>query len=148
MRASALMLCLLLASLASSPVLAEACYVTSRSSSDAIVEVEKELCYEFVGMSEGAIDWSCSNESTDMISSQQEKVMRCAEGSIGRCEAALTQESLANYRSTGPDQEQNRPAVPNDAKVITRYYSSDDANQLRIDCESAGGTWQAGEKES
>lgn len=131
--------------LTAADVLADACYVTSRSSSDAIAEVEKELCYEFVGMSQGDIDWSCSNESDEMINTRQHKVARCSRDSVGTCEAALTQESLANYRSTGEDESQARPAVPNDAKVLTHYYHVTDLRQVRLDCESAGGTWRDGE---
>lgn len=145
MRTPALILCLLLGNLASATALAEACYVSSSTSSEAIAEVEQELCYEFVGMSDGAIDWSCSNENDQMLNTEQKKVVRCADDSLGRCEAALTQESLANYRSTGENQRENRPAVPNDAKVITYYYSAGDLQQVRIDCERSGGTWQTGQ---
>ncbi|AVO56372.1 hypothetical protein [Ectopseudomonas mendocina] len=122
--------------------LADACYVSSRSSSDAIREVEKELCYEFVGMSQGDIDWSCNNESDEMINTQQQKVASCSSDSIGTCEAALTQESLSNYRSTAEDEDQARPAIPNDAKVVTHYYNVGDLRQVRLDCENAGGTWR------
>lgn len=145
MRTSLLCVSLLLGSLSAGTALAEACYVSSRASSDAIAEVEKEHCYEFTGMEKGAIDWSCSNESNEMINSQQRKVAQCAPDSVGRCEAALTQESLANYRSTAEDQKQARPAVPNDAKVITHYYTAGDLKQVRIDCESSGGTWRDGQ---
>ncbi|ATH82205.1 hypothetical protein A471_22148 [Ectopseudomonas mendocina DLHK] len=133
---------LLLGCLSAGQVWAEACYVTSSASSDAIAEVEQELCYEFTGMDEGAIDWSCSNESTDMIRREQQKVASCAADKIGSCEAALTQATLANYRAGDDDQGKPRPAVPNDAKVITHYYRAGDLRQVRIDCESSGGTWR------
>lgn len=145
MRIPALVLCLTLGSLVSGPVLAEACYVSTRSSSDAVPEVEKEQCYEFSGVSEGDIDWSCSNESNEVLNTEKRKVAQCDTGSLGRCEAALTQETLANYRSTDQDESKPRPAVPNDAKVVTHYYSADDLAQARTDCERIGGTWQQGE---
>ncbi|MGE8497491.1 MAG: hypothetical protein ACN6O6_08270 [Pseudomonas sp.] len=146
MRTPALFLSLVLGSLVTSTAFAEACYVTTRSSSEAIPKVEKDHCYEFVGAAKGDIDWSCSNESTEVLNSEKRKVERCEAGSQGRCEAALTQEALANHRSTGDDEEQARPAVPNDAKVITHYYNADDLAQARTDCESSGGTWQQGEE--
>jgi hypothetical protein len=143
MRASVLVSSFLLGSLYTGIALGEACYVLNRSSSEAIPVVGKELCYEFFGAPEDAIDWSCSNENDQMINSQQRRLSHCDKaGSLGSCEAALTQETLTNYRSTGPNLEQFRPFVPNDAKVITRYYHTDDLNQLRIECEKVGGTWR------
>lgn len=133
---------LLLGALAAGDALAEACHVSASASSEAIKEVAQEYCYEFVGMDDGAIDWSCHNETGDMINSQQRKVASCAEARLGTCEAALTQASLTNPRSVDDDRGKPRPAVPNDAKVITHYYQAGDLNQVRIDCESAGGTWQ------
>jgi len=127
--------------LASPLALADACHVTTRSSSAAVPEVETEHCYEFVGASEGDIDWSCSNESTEMLNSQKRKVDQCAADSLGRCEAALTQEALANQRSTGQNEAKPRPAIPNDAKVVTYYYRVDDLAQARTDCKTVGGTW-------
>lgn len=145
MRTPALSVCLLLASLASATALAEACHVTTRAASAAIPEVEQDLCYEFVGMSEGDIDWSCGTDSDQMLSTRTRKVERCAGGSLGRCEAALTQATLANYRAGGEDRRRARPAVPNGAKVITRYYRAEDLKQVRIDCETQGGTWRDAE---
>ncbi|AEB58474.1 hypothetical protein MDS_2443 [Ectopseudomonas mendocina NK-01] len=133
---------LLLGALTAGDALAEACYVSASASSDAIQEVEQEFCYEFTGMDKGAIDWSCHNETGDMISSEQRKVASCAEAKLGSCEAALTQETLTNYRSGDDDRGEARPAVPNDAKVVTHYYQAGDLKQVRIDCESAGGTWR------
>lgn len=144
MRTSVFLSCFLVGSLSSGIALGEACYVSNRSSSASIPEVEKDLCYEFVGMSEGDIDWSCSNENDQMINSQQRKVSHCETGSLASCEAAVTQETLANYRAAGQNREQARPAVPNDAKIITHYYRTENLKQLRIDCENVGGTWRAG----
>lgn len=135
-------LLLMLCSLASGSVMAEACHVMTRSSSAAVPEVETETCYEFTGMPAGAIDWACSNESKEMLSNQKQRVEHCASGSRGRCVAALTQESLANPRSAAENRQQPRPAVPNDAKVITHYYSVANLGQARSDCENSGGEWQ------
>nr|WP_179058664.1 hypothetical protein [Pseudomonas taiwanensis]NWL76478.1 hypothetical protein [Pseudomonas taiwanensis] len=122
--------------------LAEACHVMTRSSSSAVPAVEMESCYEFTGVPESTIDWSCSNESKEMLSSQKHPVERCADGSDGQCIAALTQESLANPRSGAENESQARPAIPNDAKVITYYYSVANLGQARTDCENSGGTWR------
>ncbi|MNQ27789.1 hypothetical protein D3C85_410540 [compost metagenome] len=140
MRIAALLF--LLGSLASGPALAEACHVLTRSSSADVPEVETESCYEFQGMPADAIGWSCSNESKEMLNSQKQPVESCKSGSRGRCVAALTQESLANPKSTGENQPTARPSVPNDAKVITHYYSVANLGQARTDCENGGGTWQ------
>lgn len=136
---------LLLSWLVAGEALAAACQVTAEPSSSAIRAVEKELCYEFTGMDEGAIDWACTDQKGEMIVRRQHPVESCASGSVGRCEAALTQETLSNYRAFDDDQGKPRPAVPNDAKVITHYYRTGDLKQVRIDCESSGGTWQEGE---
>ncbi len=131
-----------LACLAASDALAEACHVIAEPSSTAVPAVAEELCYEFSGVDEGTIDWACGDQGGSMIDQRQQRVAKCATGSVGRCEAALTQETLSNYRSFDEDQGKPRPAVPNDARVITHYYRSDDLKQVRIDCESSGGTWR------
>ena len=140
MRIAALLF--LLGSLASGTALADACHMLTCSSSAEVPEVETESCYEFQGMPADAIGWSCSNESKDMLNSQKQQVERCKAGSRGRCVAALPQESLANPRSTGENRPIARPSVPNDAKVITHYYSVANLGQARSDCENGGGTWQ------
>nr|WP_307319489.1 MULTISPECIES: hypothetical protein [Pseudomonas] len=135
---------LLFGALAAGDALADACYVSTSASSEAIQEVEQEFCYEFIGMRDGDIDWSCNNEeSGGMMNSEQRKVASCADAKLGSCEAALTQETLTNPRSGDDDRGKPRPVVPNDAKVITHYYQAGDLDQVRIDCESSGGTWQA-----
>ena len=133
---------LLIGALAAGDALAEACYVSASASSDAIAEVEQEFCYEFTGMDKGAIDWSCNNATGDMINSEQRKVASCAAAKLGSCEAALTQETLTNYRSGDDDRGEARPAVPNEAKVLTPYYRAGDLKPVRIDCENSGGTWR------
>ncbi|MGP0175170.1 hypothetical protein ACSVIJ_25280 [Pseudomonas sp. NCHU5208] len=128
--------------LAASDALAEACHVIAQPTSTAVEVVAEELCYEFIGMDDDALDWACSNQPGAMIERRQQLVASCATGSAGRCDAALTQATLRNYRAFDDDRGKPRPAVPNDAKVITHYYRSDNLEQLRIDCESSGGTWQ------
>lgn len=145
MRTPVLSACFLLGSLVSATALADACHVTTRSATSAVPEVAEELCYEFVGVSEGTIDWSCGSDSDQVLSTQTLKVERCPGDSLGRCEAALTQATLANYRAGGEDRSKARPALPNDAKVITRYYRAEELKQVRIDCENLGGTWRDGE---
>lgn len=132
----------LLCLLGTGSTLADACHVMTRSSSASVPEVETESCYEFTGVPETAIDWSCSNENKDMLSRQKRQVERCADGSQGQCITALTQESLANPRSGTGNESQAYPAVPNDAKVITYYYSVANLGQARTDCENSGGTWR------
>jgi hypothetical protein len=89
-----------------------------------------------------AINWSCSNESKDMLSTQKHKVARCADGSVGSCIAPLTQESLANPKAAGGDQPATRPSLPKEARVITYYYDTPSLGQARTDCERNDGIWQ------
>ncbi|QHG65122.1 hypothetical protein [Pseudomonas putida] len=132
----------LLASLASGEVLAEACDVQTRSSSEAVKPVEHHTCYSFSNMPAEAINWSCSNESKDMLSTEKHKVARCADGSVGSCIAPLTQETLANPKAGGRDQPSTKPALSKDARVITYYYDTPSLGQARADCERAEGIWQ------
>ncbi len=133
---------LMLGALASTQVLAEACDVVTRSSSEAVTPVEEHTCYTFSGMPAEAIAWSCSNESKEMLNSEKREVPSCAQGSVGRCMAPLTQESLANHSSGGRGEPSTRPAVPDEARVLTYYYSTANLGQARIDCESNAGVWQ------
>ena len=133
---------LLLGSLASMQVLAEACDVMTRSSSSAVKPVEQHTCYSFTGMPGDAIAWSCSNESKEMLNSDKRQVAQCEQGSLGRCTAPLTQESLANPRSGGRGEPTTRPAVPTEARVVTHYYSTADLGQAQIDCKNNSGVWE------
>lgn len=135
-------LLLVLASLTSTQVLAEACDVITRSSSEAVTPVDRHTCYSYSNMPAEAINWSCSNESKDMLSTEKHKVARCADGSVGSCIAPLTQESLANPKAAGSDQPSTRPALPKDARVITYYYDTPSLGQARNDCERNNGIWQ------
>lgn len=135
-------LLLLGACLASSHVLAEACDVVTRSSSEAVKPVEGHTCYSYSNMPAEAIDWSCGNESKEMLSTDKRKVAKCAEGSVGSCIAQLTQETLANPKSMGRDEPATRPAIGKDARVITYYYDTPSLGQARTDCERSNGIWQ------
>lgn len=140
MRAHVLLL--LLGSLASGSALAEACDVSTRSSSAAITPVQQHTCYEFTGVPVGSINWSCSNESKEMLNSEKRKVAQCGDRSLGRCTAPLTQESLANPDSAGSDEPSTRPALSKDARVVTYYYSTANLGQARTDCEQNDGVWE------
>lgn len=135
-------LLLLSCMLASPGVFAEACHVHSQSSSAQVSTVDTESCYEYRGMPDGAIDWSCSNESKEMLSTDKRKVAKCAEGSVGSCIAQLTQETLANPKSMGRDEPATRPAIGKEARVITYYYDTPSLGQARTDCERSNGIWQ------
>jgi hypothetical protein len=136
------LLMVLLGSLASTDVLAEACDVTTRSSSTAVKPVEGRTCYSFSNMPAEAINWSCSNESKEMLSTEKHKVARCADGSVGSCIAPLTQEALANPKAVGGGEPSTRPALAKDARVITYYYDTPSLGQARNDCERNNGIWQ------
>ncbi|WP_411567254.1 hypothetical protein [Pseudomonas sp. KU43P] len=133
----------LLGGLVSTQVLAEeACNVTTRSSSTAVKPVEGHTCYSFSNMPAEAINWSCSNESKEMLSTEKHKVARCADGSVGSCIAPLTQEALANPKAAGGAEPSTRPALSKDARVITYYYDTPSLGQARSDCERSNGIWQ------
>jgi hypothetical protein len=136
------LLMVLLGSLVSTDALAEACDVTTRSSSTAVKPVEGRTCYSFSNMPAEAINWSCSNESKEMLSTEKHKVARCADGSVGSCIAPLTQEALANPKAVGGGEPSTRPALAKDARVITYYYDTPSLGQARNDCERNNGIWQ------
>ncbi|WP_349975360.1 hypothetical protein [Pseudomonas sp. WHRI 8519] len=140
MRLSLLMV--VLGVLASTEVLAEACEVITRSSSEAVKPVEGRTCYSFSDMPAEAINWSCSNESKEMLSTEKRKVPRCADGSVGSCIAPLTQETLANPKSAGRDEASTSPALSKEARVMTYYYDTPSLGQARADCERNNGIWQ------
>lgn len=124
-------LTLMVVSLVCGQAVAEGCNVLTRSSSDAVTPVERHTCYSYSNLPAEAINWSCSNESKDMLNSEKSKVARCADGSVGSCIAPLTQ-------SVGGD----KPALPKDARVITYYYDTPSLGQARTDCERNNGIWQ------
>ncbi|CAN7417588.1 MULTISPECIES: hypothetical protein [Pseudomonas] len=136
-------LLLLIASLIPGLAAAEGCDVLTRSQSAAVPVVETHSCYEYEGMPVNAIDWSCSNESKDMLASTKKKVEQCADHYQASCVATLTQESLANPHSTSKDKNSTSLNIPDSAKVTTYYYDAQHIDQARIDCESGGGHWKA-----
>jgi len=133
---------LLLGSLLGPLAMAEGCHILTRSGSPGVEPVETESCYEFHGMPEGSINWSCSNESQATLGTRQEKVAECDAGYQARCTATLTQEALANHRSSSHDTPRNEVNIPDKAKVVTYYYSLEHTDQAKRDCEVGGGTWE------
>ncbi|MNJ29388.1 hypothetical protein D3C77_239520 [compost metagenome] len=130
------------AMLASGVSFAAACDVHTRSQSASVPSVESHTCYRFTGVDEDTIDWSCSNESKDMLSTEKRRVRACQDNSVGSCTATLTQESLANPHSTSKAPQRDTLAIPEGAQVVTYYYATAHLQQARKDCESAGGRWQ------
>lgn len=133
----------LLASLSPTLVFAEGCDVLTRSQSPSVPVVESHSCYEYEGMPVNAIDWSCSNESKEMLSTTKKKVEQCDDHYQATCIATLTQESLANPHSTSKDKNSKSLNIPDNARVTTYYYGAEHLNQSKIDCESGGGHWKA-----
>jgi hypothetical protein len=133
----------LLAILCPTLVMAEGCDVLTHSQSPAVPVIESHSCYEYDGMPVNAIDWSCSNESKDMLTSTKKKVEQCGDHYQATCIATLTQESLANPHSTSKDKNSTSFNIPDNAQVTTYYYDAEHLNQARIDCESGGGHWKA-----
>ncbi|CAM3387351.1 Ig-like domain-containing protein [Pseudomonas floridensis] len=122
-------------------VLGEACEVRTMPSSPQMPVVQGHTCYEFSGMPQGSIDWSCSNEDKGATPREKRKVDACPQGAAASCSATLTQEALANERSTSKEPGQATLDIPADAKVITWYYEMPEQAQTRIDCEQTGGTF-------
>lgn len=136
-------LLLLLACLSPTLVMAESCDVLTRSQSPSVPAVETHSCYEYENMPVNSIDWSCSNESKEMLTSTKKKVEQCDDHYQATCIATLTQESLANPHSTSKDKNSERPNIPDNAQVTTYYYDAEHLGQAKIDCESGGGHWKA-----
>ena len=132
----------LLGSLASSLAFAAACHVSQSATSAQVPTVVLESCYEFSGVPAEAINWSCSNESNQPLGSDKHPVAACKSGFKATCSAPLSQESLANHRATGDDQAASSFSVPENAQVITYFYSLENQPQAKIDCELGGGKWK------
>jgi hypothetical protein len=124
-------------------VMAQGCDVQTRSSSASVAAVETHSCYEYEGMPVDAIDWSCSNESKDMLNASKKKVEHCADHYQATCIATLTQESLANPHSTSKDKNAKALNIPDSAQVTTYYYDAEHLAQAKIDCENGGGHWKS-----
>ena len=136
-------LLLLIASLSPTLAFAQGCDVITRSQSPSVPVVETHSCYEYEGMPVDAIDWSCSNESKEMLTSTKKKVAQCGDHYQASCMATLTQESLANPQSISKDKNSKSLNIPDNAQVTTYYYNAEHIDQARIDCESGGGHWKA-----
>ncbi|GLK89345.1 hypothetical protein [Pseudomonas turukhanskensis] len=135
-------LVVLLTSFAANGAWAEACMVETRAQSAAVPMVEGKSCYEYKGVPAGSIDWSCSNESKETLTSQKKKVASCPQNAVGTCKATLTQESMANQHSSSKDSQAESANIPKGAQILTYYYDLKDQSQARTDCEKAGGQWQ------
>lgn len=135
-------LLLLIASLCPSLTMAQGCDVITRSQSPAVPVIESHTCYEYENMPVDAIDWSCSNESKEMLTSSKKKVARCGDQYKATCVGKLTPESLANPQSTSKDKDSKSLNIPADAQVATYYYDAEYLAQSKIDCETGGGSWK------
>ncbi|HEX8596674.1 MAG TPA: hypothetical protein VF682_25845 [Pseudomonas sp.] len=118
----------------------EACQVSTRAASEGLPVVQAQTCYEYKGVPPGAIDWSCSNEDRDASPTRKRKIDACPAGAKASCTATLTQESLANERSTSKEPGKDTTNIPPDAQVITLYYEL--TPQAQVDCERGGGHWK------
>jgi hypothetical protein len=134
---------LVIASLSPALAMAQGCDVITRSQSPSVPVIESHTCYEYEGMPVDAIDWSCSNESKEMLSNTKKPVEQCADHYQATCLATLTQESLANPQSTSKDKNSNSLNIPDNAQVTTYYYNAENLAQSKIDCETGGGSWKA-----
>lgn len=90
----------------------------------------------------GTIDWSCSNESKDMLTSTKKKIEHCSDHFQATCLAMLTQEFMANPHSTSKDKNAKSLHIPDNAQVATYYYDAEHLDQSKIVCESSGGRWK------
>ncbi|CDF94271.1 MULTISPECIES: hypothetical protein [unclassified Pseudomonas] len=133
---------LLIACASPATVMAQGCDVITRAQSQSLPAVETHACYEYKGMPDGAIGWSCSNENQTALSTQKAPVERCADGYVATCQARLTQETLANPRSTSKDSGGGSVNIPDHAQITWYYYDVEQLQQAQKDCESTGGRWQ------
>lgn len=119
----------------------EACRVSTRAGGQGIPVVQAQTCYEYKGVPAGSIDWSCSNEDKDASPTSKQKIEACPAGARASCTATLTQEALANERSTSKEAGKDTANLPPNAQVITFYYEL--MPQAQIDCEQGGGHWKS-----
>ena len=133
---------LLVACASPAAVMAQGCDVITQTQSQSVPQIETHACYEYKGVPDDAIGWSCSNESKETLSTRKTPVQRCAEGYVATCQARLTQEALANPRATSKDKTGGSANIPDDAQVTWYYYNVEQAQQARKDCETTGGRWK------
>jgi hypothetical protein len=122
--------------------MAQGCDVLTRSQSPSVPVIETHTCYEYEGMPVDAIDWSCSNESKEMLTSTKKKVEQCGDRYQATCLGTLTAESLSNPQSVSKDKNSKSPNIPKDAQIITYYYGAENLGQSKVDCETGGGKWK------
>ncbi len=67
------LLLLLIVCLCPTWAMAQGCDVKTRSQSPSVPVIETHSCYEYEGMPVDSIDWSCSNESKEMLTSTKKK---------------------------------------------------------------------------
>ncbi|KAA0967894.1 hypothetical protein [Pseudomonas sp. ANT_H12B] len=135
-------LLLLIASLSPALAFAQGCEVITRSQSPSVPVVETRTCYEYEGMPVDAIDWSCSNESKEMLTRTKKKVEQCGDHYQATCLGTLTQESLANPQSISKDKNSKSLNIPDNAQITTYYYDAGNLQQAKVDCETGGGRWK------
>ncbi|WP_223569976.1 hypothetical protein [Pseudomonas sp. BF-R-26] len=135
------LLLLLIVCLCPTWVMAQGCDVKTRSQSPSVPVIETHSCYEYDGMPVDSIDWSCSNESKEMLTSTKKKVAQCGDHYRATCLGTLTAEALANPQSISKDKNSKPLNIPDNAQVITYYYSIENLPQAKIDCETGGGKW-------
>jgi hypothetical protein len=123
--------------------MAQGCDVQTRSQSASVPVIESHTCYEYSGMPVDAINWSCSNQSKEMLTSTKNKVEHCANHYQATCIGTLTAESLANPQAMSKDKSSKSLTIPDNARSITYYYDAQNLNQSRIDCVTGGGEWKA-----
>jgi hypothetical protein len=133
---------LLLACLSPALTMAQGCDVLTRSQSPSVPVIETHTCYEYEGMPVDAIDWSCSNESREMLTSTKKKVEQCGDHYQATCMGTVTPESLANPQSVSKDKNSKALNIPKDAQIITYYYGAENLGQSKVDCETGGGSWK------
>lgn len=136
-------LLLLIASLGPALAMAQGCDVTTRSQSPSVPVIETHTCYEYDNMPVDAIDWSCSNESREMLTSTKKKVAQCSDQYKAVCLGTVTAESLANPQSTSKDKNSKSLNIPANAQISTYYYNAENLPQSKIDCQTGGGSWKA-----
>lgn len=134
-------LLLLIVSFVPGLAMAQGCDVMTRSQSPSVPVIESHTCYEYENMPVDAIDWSCSNESREMISNTKTKIAQCGGQYKAMCRGRLTPESLANPQSTSKDKNSKAPNIPANAQISTFYYNAENLAQSKIDCETGGGSW-------
>jgi hypothetical protein len=136
-------LLLLIATLSPALVMAQGCDVLTRSQSASVPVIESHTCYEYSGMPDDAINWSCSNQSKEMLTSTKNQVEHCADDYRASCIGTLTAESLANPDAMSKDKSSKSLTIPDHARSTTYYYDAENLNQSRIDCGTRGGEWNA-----